>query len=116
MEFFGFILIHTVAKEDSEKCQKIEGLKEVKLTNVANFVVEDPITIEHFITSGNVDHIVKEHANKGLDFFVECLTLRCKEGSKILTEGEYANRPISELIGEDVIAVADHDANVVVLP
>lgn len=116
MEFFGFILIHTVAKEDSEKCQSIEGLKEVKLTNVANFIVEDPITIEHFIKSGGANHIFVEYANKGLDFFIECLTLRCKEGSKILKESEYTNRPISELIGKGVVALADHDANVVVLP
>lgn len=116
MEFFGFVLVHTVAKEDSEKCQSVEGLQEVELKNVANFVVEDPITIEHFIKKGSLDATVKDHCNSGVDFFVECLTLRCEEGSKVLLEGDHAGRPIGELIEEGIVHIADHTANVIVLP
>lgn len=116
MEFFGFILVHTVKKEDSEKCQTREGLKDVELTNVANFLLEEPTTIEHFISQHNLDKVAIEHSEKGLDFFIECLTLRNAEGTKIFKEGEHAGKPISQMIEEELVSIADHVAMVVQLP
>ena len=116
MKFFGFVLVHTVAKEDSEKCQTVDGLKTVELNNIANFIVEEPTTIENFAKGGNLHNLVVENLGKGVDLFVECLTLSCKEGCKVLKEGEHANKPISELIENGVIHLADHVANVIVIP
>ena len=113
MEFFGFILVHTADKEVLEKCQFKALLKDVVTTNVANFILEEPTTLREFIKKGGINALAKEYSGKGVGLFIECLTLKHADGSKVLKEGEHAGKPINELISEGVIHLCDHDAIVV---
>lgn len=116
MEFFGFVLVHTVKKEDSEKCKTLEGLQTVELTNVANYITAEPTVLEHFISQRGIDEVAISHAETGVDLYVECLTLRNEVGTSVFTEGEHAGKPVSQLLDEGVVHLVDHTAIVVELP
>jgi hypothetical protein len=116
MRFFSFILVHAVRKEESEKCKTDEGLKEAELVNVANILVEEPTTLVHFIKQRGIDQIATMYMHKGVDFFIECVTLRNKEGTIVLKEGEHAGKPLKDLVEQGIVTMVDHDAVILQLP